>query len=223
MKKLTVLASLALAVTIGGVYAAWNYAEEGVTAAYATGTVGITGVEGKTTKGTLSASGTNLALKVDDVSSDTKQHTTILTYNADGYFTVTFTPNSNATEVIKTNGIDLEWYVTLADTSNQTVMDLSAVTFDYDLNGDGTIQEDEKKPIYTAIDSSIKTKIERGDYVSNTNGVFTYTVPLATVMGRVHLAEIVLETEDMHNKYSAVLNSYILQFHVGEYVETTQP
>ncbi len=214
MKKLTVLASLALAVTIGGVYAAWNYAEEGVTAAYATGTVGITGVEGKTAKGALSASGTNLAIKVDDVATDTYQHTTVMTYNEAGYFTVTFTPNSNATEDIKTNGIDLEWYVTLADTSNQ-VVDYTPVTFDYDGDGNG-------EQIYSNINSG-KTTIEREHFESNTNGVFTYKVPLATVMGKVTLKGIVLETEAMHNAYSKILNQYVLQFHVGEYVEPTQP
>ncbi len=218
MKKLTVLASLALAVTIGGVYAAWNYAEEGVTAAYATGTVGITGVEGKTTKGALSASGTNLAIKVDDVVND-KQHITELTFNADGFFTVTFTPNSNATEDIKTNGIDLEWYVTLADTSNQIVKDVSSVKFDY-----GTEDTTDDKAIYTSIDSS-KTKIARGDDDENdgNESVFTYKVSLGDVMKKVKLAEIKLETETMHNAYSKILNQYILQFHVGEYVETTQP
>lgn len=215
MKKMTVLASLALAVTIGGVYAAWNYAEEGVTAAYATGTVGITGVEGKTTKGSLSATGTNLALKVDDVSSDTKQHTTILTYNADGYFTVTFTPNSNATTDVKANGIDLEWYVTLANTSNQ-VVDFNTVTFDYDLDGDGTVEAEEKQKIWT-IDSDTKTKIVSSASAKDANsGAFTFRVEIEDVLAKVSLAEIVLETEDMHNKYSAVLNSYILQFHVGE-------
>lgn len=217
MKKMTVLASLALAVTIGGVYAAWNYAEEGVTAAYATGTVGITGVEGKTTKGTLSASGTNLAIKVDDVATDIYQHTTVLTWNAEGFFTVTFTPNSNATTDVKANGIDLEWYVTLADTSNQIVTDLSTVVFDYDPTDDKAAEQ-----IYTSIDSS-KTKIESTPAKKNASGAFVFTISAGDVLGKVDLAEITLETEDMHNKYSAVLNQYVLQFHVGEYVEPTQP
>lgn len=235
MKKLSVLAALALCVTVGGVYAAWNYAEQGVSTVYAVGTVGITGVEGKTSKGTLKAVGNNLAIKVDDVPIDDEEtqtnvlHQTALTYNTEGYFTVTFTADANATADIKKDGIPLVWYVGLANTSNESVSYADA-KFTYDKNGDGDYADvgDVDAPIYTSINSDPvlitdanlvwpdESKQNKG--VTNPNGTvtFTYKIEIEDVMGKVELNQIILETEAMHNAYSKQINSYVLHFHVGE-------
>ena len=232
MKKLSVLAALALCVTVGGVYAAWNYAEQGVSTVYAVGTVGITGVEGKTSKGTLKATGNNLAIKVDDIAEDNVLHQTKLTYNTEGYFTVTFTADANATADIKKDGIPLVWYVGLANTSNESVK-VEEAKFTYDKNGDGDYADTDKGDVDAAIYTSInsdpvlitddnlvwpdeETKQTKG--VTNPNGTvtFTYEIAIKDVMDKVELNQIILETEAMHNAYSKQINSYVLHFHVGE-------
>ncbi|MBQ7324039.1 MAG: hypothetical protein IJW96_05700, partial [Clostridia bacterium] len=94
-KRLSVLASLALCVTVGGVYATWIYATQEVPTAYATMGVTLTGTSQGGQAGTLTIAGTNVDLTIDDVATDTELHKATLVYDTTGYFTITFTPNDN--------------------------------------------------------------------------------------------------------------------------------
>lgn len=204
MKKFGILASLALCVTIGGVYAAWNYAEEDVSAGYGVSLLGITGVEGQTTKGSIKVEGTNVALKVDDTA-DGVVHNTKLTYNADGYFTVTFTANASASEDVRANGIDLQWRVGLATTAN-VEHDYTQVMFN-------------DQQIFDEIISGA-TPITEAGVRDDTHGdgtvSFTYTIDMDDVYSKIDLAEIILDTEAMHNEYSEIINDYVIHLHVEE-------
>ncbi|MBQ8295341.1 MAG: hypothetical protein IJX87_02775 [Clostridia bacterium] len=65
MKKLSILAALALVTTVGGVYATWNYAEGTATNAEKDVTIDITLADTKTQSGTIKIHNT-LALTIDD-------------------------------------------------------------------------------------------------------------------------------------------------------------
>ena len=223
MKKMGILASLALCVTIGGVYAAWQFAETDVSSAYANVAVSLASKADATAKGSLEITSVNTGLKIDDPA-DADKHTTVLTYTEGGKFVITFIANANAPDEVLKNGIDLQWKVGLATSANVAVEDVSSVKFKYDIDGDGQIEEggenqvDEIQEIFTNIDSTL---IDVGSYETrneNENGTvtFTYEVDIETVWGKIGLAKIVLDKEAMYNEYSRVLGEYTLHFHVSE-------
>ena len=242
MKKIGILASLALCVTIGGVYAAWVYADQEVKTSYATMGVTVTGVTGSSQKGVLGAVGTNVSLTIDDVD-NAKQHITELVYDPNGYFTVTFTANANAPQDVLKNGIALEWYLGLATTANVAVENVSTVTYN-DMGVDKAIYELEKDHVAiqrlhsddwavdTEKDGITKKTIENGVQYVNANDVvvesrvekpngtvvFTYRVEVQDVVQKITLTEILLDTQEKHNAYSAEVNKYLFHFHVAEVV-----
>ena len=106
MKKLSILVALILCVTIGGVYATWNYAQGNVssTTKYFDAGTTITDKVVDTAKGTITVDTTNLKITIDDSDSDFYGEMTI-----EGYVTVTFTPNTGADEAVANNGIALQY------------------------------------------------------------------------------------------------------------------
>ena len=224
MKKMGILASLALCVTIGGVYAAWQFAETDVSSAYANVAVSLASKTDKTTKGSLDIKSVNTGLKIDDPADDNKKHTTVLTYTEGGKFVITFVANANAPDDVLEKGIDLQWKVGLATSANVAVEDVSSVKFKYDIDGDGEIEEggenqvDEIQEIFTSIDSEPVDITNPPSKAVDGNGVvtFTYEVDIETVWNKIKLASIVLDKEAMYNEYSRVLGEYTLHFHVSE-------
>lgn len=236
MKKMSILASLALCVTIGGVYAAWNYADKNVSTTYAAMGVSVTGITSQSEKGVLQAVGTNVALQIDDVP-NAKTHTTEFVYDANGYFTVTFTANANAPVEVLKDGIDLKWYVGLATTAN-AAKDYTTVKYDNQIiytvdpeavaiskvdaetwtNTNGNTIEEIKDG-----ETVVGVKYKKGDVVVESREekadgtvVFTYRVALAEVMQKITLTEIVLDTQAAHDEYSQIVNQYLFHFHVAE-------
>lgn len=237
MKKMSILASLALCVTIGGVYAAWNYADKNVSTTYAAMGVSVTGVTSQSEKGVLQAVGTNVALQIDDVAEDNVQHQTAFVYDANGYFTVTFTANANAPVDVLAGGIDLKWYIGLATTANLPA-DYTGVEYGgHDIytidtqevqinkvdattwkNTDGNTIEETKEG-----DTVVSVKYKKGDVVVESREVkadgtvvFTYQVPMTEVMKKITLSKIVLDTQAAHDAYSQIVNQYLFHFHVAE-------
>ena len=106
MKKLSILVALILCVTIGGVYATWNYAQGNVssTTKYFDAGTTITDKVVDTAKGTITVDTTNLKITIDDSDNDFYGEMTI-----EGYVTVTFTPNTGADATVATNGIALQY------------------------------------------------------------------------------------------------------------------
>ena len=206
MKKMSILASLALCVTIGGVYAAWNYADKNVSTTYASMGVTVTGVTSQSEKGTLAAVGSNVALQIDDVANE-KPHTTEFVYDPNGYFTITFTAYANAPASVLNDGIDLEWYVGLAATAgDEPVEDFTQIKYNgqqiYDIDSD---------PVAIP-DAALQSREEKSDGTV----VFTYKVSLVDVMEKIQLTEIVLETKAAHDAYSGIAEAYKFHFHVVE-------
>ena len=106
-KVFSVFIAFALIITIGGVYATWNYAEGNtVEIDYNNTYIGLTEVVNAGAKGVLSIdAGSNLAIALDDADNNYKAE-----LNATGDIIVVFTPN----DAIKTAivGVDLQFKLT---------------------------------------------------------------------------------------------------------------
>ena len=165
--KMALIATLCTAVTIGGVYATWTFAQKNAASANTTVNVAMTGLTGETEKGTLSVMvmGANgFTLAVDDSNSD---H--IADIKKEGVVTVTFTPAASASEDVKTNGIDVQCVISYAPYTGGPA-NLEAWTY-----ADTQIFEidnDEDAPILLNKAAAVRD-LE--------TGVFTWTIPAADI------------------------------------------
>ena len=107
VKKLSLLIALSLFVTIGGVYATWNYAQ-GDAAPVQQALDGVTILTDKevdaVAKGNIGISLQNVALTIDDASGD---HYGELTKS--GTIAITFTPSQGADDDVAEYGIPLQY------------------------------------------------------------------------------------------------------------------
>lgn len=112
MKKLGLIIALALIVTIGGVYATFNYAQGNAdTATQEVGMV-IAGKAGDTKKGTISITST-FEINVDDTTGTLKTG-----YTTTGETKVKFTAATGADADVRDNGIKLKLTITISGTNS---------------------------------------------------------------------------------------------------------
>ena len=113
IKRISVLIVLALIVTIGGVYATWNYAQ-GDTASTFEGLDSVTVITDKVVDaaaGSIAIDVSNLLIKIDDANND---H--IAELYKEGYIEITFTPNNGADASVVANGIPLQYQISCTGT-----------------------------------------------------------------------------------------------------------
>lgn len=116
-KKFGLLATLALCVTVGGVYATWTYATNGVQEAGVQMGLAMAGLGDATVYGSISVENTNATIAVDNMNG----YKAGLSYGADGKFTVTFTTAAaGVSQDILKNGIKMGWYIYVEDTTTHT-------------------------------------------------------------------------------------------------------
>ena len=106
MRKLSSLIAIALIVTIGSVYAAWNYAQGATAEVEITREINMAQVNTNSNKGTISATPNNVAFIVDDENPGNGVYHAILT--GTGSFTVNFTPATGADSTTVTTGIKMQ-------------------------------------------------------------------------------------------------------------------
>ena len=112
MKKLSLLIALALIVTIGGVYAAWNYSQGSAASVEITREINMAQVNTEGSKGTISATPSNVAFLVDDAGD---YHTKL---TGTGEFAITFTPNAGADATTTANGVKMIATIVVKSTNN---------------------------------------------------------------------------------------------------------
>lgn len=107
MKKVSILIALALLVTVGGVYATWNYATGNVEPQNAGKTVQLSPLGAASEKGVINvAFSPDATIFIDDTNSDYKAELA-----AAGTVTATFTPGVGVTPEIS-NGVKVQYKVT---------------------------------------------------------------------------------------------------------------
>jgi DUF4097 and DUF4098 domain-containing protein YvlB len=108
MKKISILIVLAMILTIGGVYATWNYAQGNVEDVSLNPVVSLTEKVVDTAKGTIAVDASGLTISIDDANND---------YDAElvmtGNVNVTFTADTLASAEVKANGIKLQYTLTV--------------------------------------------------------------------------------------------------------------
>ena len=132
MKKLSLLVALAMLITVGGVYATWDYAEKvaEIKTVEMPGVIQMTDYTNASAKGTIAVDATHLSVLISDSDDNFRPE---ISFDADDYVVITFTPDDKASNDVKANGIALNFWFTLTDGADKT----------YDYDGDGT-----KDPIF---------------------------------------------------------------------------
>lgn len=160
MKKIGLWMAALTAVTVGGVYATWTFAENKATGASTTVNVAMTGVNSETEKGTLSVMvmGTNgFTLAVDDSDNNHKPE-----IKKSGVVTVTFTPAATASQDVKDNGIDVQCVISYAPYEG----------------GAATLEEwkYETTQIFDIVNDSDEPIVLKKDTATEKDGAFTWTI-----------------------------------------------
>ena len=114
MKKLSLLVAFALIITIGGVYAAWSYAQGDVETAQGFVLPKMETVTTTGSKGQISVDTSGLTMKVDDTD-DGNAHNTKLVMNDGGKIVITFTPAEGADSTVVTSGIKMQAVITCTE------------------------------------------------------------------------------------------------------------
>lgn len=210
MKKISALIAMFLCVTIGGVYATWSYAgtndiadqqaEMKVTIAGAS----LTGANGEYTIES------NLVLTIDQAN---ENHEAKLVFAAnDGgaddtiYLKVTFTPATNAPQIIKDNAVasELHFGTTLP---MEYTMDGAG---NYDANGTA-------KPIFTFATSPNISGVAADDsekatkWTKESDGTFTYTMDVDDLKAQIQLSQtFVLDIKAEHDAFGEALKGNIV-------------
>jgi hypothetical protein len=223
-KKLSMLAAMALCVTVGGVYATWIYATQAVPTAYATMSITLTGTSSGGQAGTLTIAGTNVALKIDDPA-DGGIHQAALQYDATGFFTITFTPNTNAESDVK-DGVDLQWYLGLYDSNKDNGSDkpkggaIDPTAFDFtmkDTDGSETkvIGSAYTGDVFTTFNTAPTTISVNEQKYDKATGVYTYQLPMTAVMAKIALNEdLYLTTMEQYSAFETLLVGKMIHVHV---------
>lgn len=108
MKKLGIIIMIAVALTVGGVYATFNYAQKEVAPVTEGLQTSIAGKDTETAKGTITVDTSGYLIKVDDFSNNLKTG-----YQHQGQIKITFTPAKGADENVANNGVKLKLEITI--------------------------------------------------------------------------------------------------------------
>ena len=177
MKKLGLLATLAMCVTIGGVYATWNYADTSanltVDQAAVTGLTGMGTTEGEALK--IQDGSNSLAFKIDDSDNDHQADTLVSSGSITVVYDVASTNNETATiycnvSVTTTDG--KEYLV--------TTLEKNALTKTFTLNGADvtwTVTADQLKiALGDDGDFSLSTKAAYNAFAESIGSIITINV-----------------------------------------------
>ena len=140
MKRLSVIISLALVVTIGGVFAAWNYSNGTATGITTTRVLDMASITTTVEKGKITANSTGMTLIVDDAKSVNpetgKSFKAVLT--GTGSINITFTPDTSAEPTVQANGIHMIAEVTVTQ-SEGAIQWTASNGQDYDILIENTV------------------------------------------------------------------------------------
>lgn len=211
MKKFSILIAILLCVTIGGVYAAWMFADS-TDAALKTQTVslgltedvdaGAYGVYTLTPSVDDAVAGTEaFALLIDDID-DSIIHNAVLV--GKGTLTITFTPNESAIEDVREGATPTYWCIKAGD---------DIANWKYD-----------DKAIFTSLDDTWKTidGVDSNNWVKSADGKsFTYIITGETIANMLTLNNFTLETKAAYNAFTTALTYTKLTLYVNDSQTTT--
>lgn len=186
MKKLGFIIMLALVLTVGGVYATFNYAQGEIVEQSKTLTTIIADKKIDFAKGTVTVD-TDFAIRVDDYDDDLTT-----TYRTSGTTSITFTPaEKGADEEVVNSGVELKLVITINGTNTYG----------------GT-------PIFKTKNYPATGGVSLGKGTKNTlTGAFEYSVDLANYL---EVSKISLPTADDYDAFFAAFNATSISITVSE-------
>ena len=201
MKKISILITLLLLLTVGGVYATWSYAgTNDIADAFAEAKVTIEDVELIGANGTYKIE-SNLILSVDQANENHEAELVFASNDTNPiYLKVTFTPAQNAPQSIKENAVPTELYFGTT-TEMQFKIDSEG---NYDENGTAT-------DIFTFSNPSDGIFSPNVTWHEEDNGTFTYTLDEATLKTMITLSRtFVLDIKAEHDAFREALTGNIV-------------
>lgn len=188
MKRLGAIIAIALVLTIGGVYATFNYANGGVVSLEnETISKELIGMTIDTPKGTISIKSNNFKITVDDFNNNL--HTT---GKLEGKTTIKFTPAPLANADVRENGISLKLTITV--TGNE--YDDGATTY--------KLFNISEEALTTGVTLNGGAKID---------GVFEFEIDFADY---ITVTDIYLSTPEKYTAYSTAFNATTITFTISE-------
>ncbi len=193
MKRLGAIIAIALVLTIGGVYATFNYAQGQIGAQTATLTKTLGEAETTNAKGTISVSTQDFSITVDDTNGDLQTETT-----ASGSIKVKFEASQGADATVRDNGIKLKLVITIEGTNKYGNENIFTLTDAYTTacNGKGYIV------------------LNGGNEVSG-----EITVDISSYIAAANNFD--LPTLDDYNAFSTAFDATHIKVTVSEYIEET--
>lgn len=180
MKKLGLIILMALVLTVGGVYATFDYARATVDSVTTQALdKSIAGATEDTKKGTIALDVSQVMLRIDDTGS----HKTGLEIG-NSVITVTFTPAANAEPLVVDEGINMKLEISFANNT-------------FDLNGDHHDVFKTTTAYGTGVTLAADSKAKKGDK-------FEYTVDLSKYLT---VSEIPLPTLEDYNAFARWFSS----------------
>lgn len=193
-KSISLLLVLALFVTIGGVYAAWSYAETPLTAVHGHfGSFGVASAVVNNSKGTITVNGENAHLTFDQTSAT--DYTANLV--GSGSIVLIFSPsevwaNSNA----DTNAIQMQYNLKTTNANPLGFM----------------IEEGGSVALFSKFDTATKTEITLTKVTDESNanyGKFVAEIPVANLIGELFsINSFKLETIEKHEAFSKRISTF---------------
>ena len=185
MKKLGLLATLAMCVTVGGVYAAWNYADTTTFVDRETVSIGLTAA-GSVTGESLEITQNSLKFLIDDTNGDKKGDVVV----AEGSITVTYTAVANNFETV-----NIYCNVEIDGTYFTTTLTTNELTTAFDLQQDYN-EEDEPS-----------------NYTAGQGGTLVWTIPASAFKITTNPESIVsLPTKQDYDNFSISGNQIRVEF-----------
>ena len=187
-KSLSLLIALAMCITIGGVYAAWIYAETDMSAVHGhIGSFGLANAEINNSKGTITVDASGAHLVIDQTSAT--DYTATL--KATGIITITFAPS----DIFKNSNPDLatfnmQYYLVTTNAA--------PTTFTCD---DGTGE----KALFTKFDTTIKTPLS---LAKQADGKYTATLDASVLLNLIAIDSFKLDTYEKYTTFSTKLGGF---------------
>ena len=137
MKRLGLIIAMALVLTVGGVYATFNYAQDNVDPVNATLTKAIAGTNTETAKGTIAIDASGFTIRVDDkgvLENGEGTGTLVTGYRNQGTVKVTFTPAKGADATVTDEGVTLKLTISFSN-NRYNGKDIFQTTGEYPATG----------------------------------------------------------------------------------------
>lgn len=217
MKKLSVLIALVLCVTIGGVYAAWNYSQGTTASVKVSREINMAQVVTNGIKGTITATPeNNFAFLVDDIPNDPDpdhegsfidiKYKAVLVGTGD--IKINFTANPGADQTTKDNGIKMIATITLSAKDNLKYRDPH--------------KSEDVVPIAVKTGANV-IALEKDDENKDGKPDITRqaTITAQEIVNCLELANVTLDTKAENDAFHTALKDYTIVITISEVLETT--